>query len=78
MIGLYHFCVEYYKNKMAYLNIILIIKHRFYEKNTKTTAAEKCGGQYNKLSPTGARKGVNHEFTGNRNKKNRKSNFPVQ
>ena len=23
-------------------------------------------------------KGVNHEFTGNRNKKNRKSNFPVQ
>ena len=35
MIGLYHFCVEYYKNKMAYLNIILIIKHRFYEKTRK-------------------------------------------
>ena len=42
MIGLYHFCMEYYKNKMAYLNIILIIKHRFYEKNTKTTAAENA------------------------------------
>lgn len=35
MIGLYHFCMEYYKNKMAYLNIILIIKHRFYEKTRK-------------------------------------------
>lgn len=35
MIGLYHFCMEYYKNKMVYLNIILIIKHRFYEKTRK-------------------------------------------
>lgn len=77
MIGLYHFCMEYYKNKMVYLNIILIIKHRFYEKH-ENNCGRKCGGQYNKLSPTGARKGVNHEFTGNRNKKNRKSNFPVQ
>ena len=77
MIGLYHFCMEYYKNKMVYLNIILIIKHQFYEK-TRKQLRQKCGGQYNKLSPTGARKGVNHEFTGNRNKKNRKSNFPVQ
>ncbi len=34
--------MEYYKNKMVYLNIILIIKHRFYEKNTKTTAAENA------------------------------------
>lgn len=35
MIGLYHFCMEYYKNKMVYLNIILIINHRFYEKTRK-------------------------------------------
>ena len=35
MIGLYHFCMEYYKNKMVYLNIILIIKHQFYEKTRK-------------------------------------------
>ena len=28
MIGLYHFCMEYYKNKMVYLNIILIIKKK--------------------------------------------------
>ena len=35
LIGLYHFCMEYYKNKMVYLNIILIIKHRFYEKTRK-------------------------------------------
>lgn len=42
MIGLYHFCMEYYKNKMVYLNIILIIKHQFYEKNTKTTVAENA------------------------------------
>lgn len=81
MIELYHFFAKYYKTIPGKISIMKLQKHR------KTKNYENIFGmnvtvdnlrKNKKTHPIRRGKGVNHEFTGNRNKKNRQSNRRMQ
>ncbi len=85
MIELYHFFAKYYKTIPGKISIM---KLQNIEKRKITKTSLKWMGQYNvtvdnlrkskETHPIRRGKGVNHEFTGNRNKKNRQSNRRMQ